>query len=168
MTGSLPLTHPFAQLVGDRSCPAPRDGPFLRRFLWPQADAHPCVPAERVVPQAAVDRPEGWLCRPPPRSGRPGHDAALDPHPGEPVPIPVPGRATSSKRRGSANKGRAAAPRRPAPTLVVGGARPVAPHPALHRAVPPVRADLARHRGLVPADKAGRSRSPPHGSPTRP
>ena len=36
MTGSLPLTHPFAQLVGDRSCPAPRDGPFLRRLLRPQ------------------------------------------------------------------------------------------------------------------------------------
>ena len=42
---ALPLAHPFppvgdggplAQLVGDRSCPARRDGPFLRRLLRPQ------------------------------------------------------------------------------------------------------------------------------------
>ena len=92
--------------MGDRSCPARRDGPSCGASCGRRRALILVVPAERVVPQAAVDRPEGWLCRPPPRSERPGHDAALDPHPGEPVPIPVPGRATSSKRRGSANKGR--------------------------------------------------------------
>ena len=130
-----------------------------------QSGAHLLVPAESVVPQAAVDRPvDGCVAHA--QVGALDHDAALDLL-GGPVPVPYqPGHQLQAP--GIGQQGLAAAPPRPALALVVGGARPVAPHPARHRAVPPVRADLARHRGLVPADKAGRSRSPPHGSPTRP
>ena len=92
---------------------------------WVTGPAPPVETALPAAPPAAAGGRSSLLCPPsvwsprplwtalkdgcvarPPRSERPGHDAALDPHPGEPVPIPVPGRATSSKRRGSANKGR--------------------------------------------------------------
>ena len=172
---ALPVTHPFApvgdggplaQLVGDRSCPARRDGPSCGASCGRRRALILVVPAERVVPQAAVDRPEGWLCRPPPRSERPGHDAALDPHPG--------GRCRFPYQAGPPAPSAGDRPTRAGAAALCAGScrgrctRPVAPHPARHRAVPPVRADLARHRGLVPADKAGRSRPPPHGSSSGP
>ena len=173
---ALPVTHPFtpvgdggplAQLVGDRDPAPPVETALPAAPPVAQSGAHLLVPAESVIQQAAVDRPEGWLCRPPPGRGarvmmRPsirtwGSRCRFPYQPGHQLQAP-----------GIGQQGLAAAPPRPALALVVGGARPVAPHPARHRAVPPAPADLARHRGLVPADKAGRSRSPPHGSSSGP
>ena len=171
----LPLAHPFApvgdggplaQLVGDRSCPAPQDGPFLRRLLRPRAGAHLLVPAESVVQQAAVDRPvDGCVARPPGRGARVMMRPSICS--GEPVPIPVSTGppAPSAGDRPTRAGGGTAAPcagscrGRCSPCSTTSGPPPgCTTRSCGSRATP----------WTCPGRRAGRSRSPPHGSSSGP
>ena len=159
---ALPLAHPFApvgdggplaQLVGDRSCPARRDGPSCGAACGAIGRSSSCArrecgPAGRCGPLCR------WLCR-----SRPGRGARVMMRPsicsGDQCRFPYqagPPAPSAGDRPTRAGGGTAA----PCAGSCRGRCtRPVAPHPARHRAVPPVRADLARHRGLVPADEPG-------------
>lgn len=173
---ALPVTHPFApvgdggplaQLVGDRSCPARRDGPSCGAACGRRRALILVVPAESVVPQAAVDRPEGWLCR-----SRPGRGARVMMRPSI--------RTRGSRCRFPYQAGPPAPSAGDRPTRAGGGTAAPCAGSCRGRCSPcsttsgPPPGCTTRSGGsratpwTCPGRRAGRSRSPPHGSSSGP
>ena len=107
-----------------RARPLPAAPPVAR------SGAHPCCARRECGPPGRCGPPRRMVV---PLTSRSGRSIMMRPSicSGDQCRSRI-NRAASSKRRGSANRGRAAAPPRPATALAVGGARPVAPHPARH------------------------------------